>query len=289
VAAAAAAGDSSSSSSSSGSDTLYLPAPPPQLQKLQRRLLQAGIGSSRWRSSSSSSDQLYIVEQQPPESQLGSGVMLRRANAAQVEEDRRQHQLHRAEEVLVQTGFSQIFEIIRDSCKPAVGHNVRFDLAFSLAAFVQSPLPRTWSGYRKLVGQWFPGGVYDTKYLAHCLPSSSGGDTDSSSSGSAAARVLVDTALGSLYELFAQVRRADRLLLYRSLLRTTVYASCVVPLPGAQHLQLSRYISCYLALRAEPQPQQHLSAVYASCTTAPCHVHSTCHHSAGHVITLVTC
>jgi hypothetical protein len=204
-----AAGDSSSSSSSS-SDTLYLPAPPPQLQKLQRRLLQAGIGSSRWRSSSSSSsssEALYIIEQQLPGSNLGSGVMLRRATSAQMEEDKRQHQLHRAEEVLAQTGFSQIFEIIRDSCKPAVGHNVRFDLAFSLAAFVQSPLPKTWSGYRKLVATWFPGGVYDTKYLAHCLPNSSGGDTESSSSSSsAAARVLVDTALGSLYELFAQVR-----------------------------------------------------------------------------------
>jgi hypothetical protein len=204
-AAAAAARDSSSSN-----DTLYLPAPPPQLQKLQRRLLQAGIGSSRWRSSSSSSsssERLYIVEQQLPGSLLGTSTLLRRATTAEVEEDRKQHQLHRAEEVLASTGFSQVFEIMRDSRKPAVGHNIRFDLAFSLAAFVQSPLPKNWAGYKKLVAQWLPGGVYDTKYLAHCLPSSSSSSSDGSSSSSSGvgARVLVDTALGSLYELMAQV------------------------------------------------------------------------------------
>jgi hypothetical protein len=192
------------SSSSSSSDTLYLQTPPPQLQKLQRRLLQAGIGSSRWPSSSSKWQ--YIIEQQLPGSLFGSGTILRRATAAEVAEDRKQHQLHRAEEVLASTGFSQIFEILRDSGKPAVGHNIRFDLAYSLAAFVQTPLPKTWAGYKKLVAQWLPGGVYDTKYLAHCLPaSSSSSDSSSSSSNGAAARVLVDTALGSLYELMAQV------------------------------------------------------------------------------------
>ncbi|WIA44176.1 hypothetical protein OEZ86_010505 [Tetradesmus obliquus] len=223
AAAAAAPGSSSSSSSSSSSDTLYLPAPPPQLQKLQRRLLQAGIGSSSWRgssssSSSSSSDRLYIVEQQLPGSLLGSGAMLRRATAAQVAENKRQHQLHRAEEVLASTGFSQVFEIIRDSRKPAVGHNVRFDLAFCLAGFVQSPLPKTWAGYKKLVAQWLPGGVYDTKYLAHCLPSSSSGNSgsddgssssSSSSSSGVGPRVFVDTALGTLYELMAQANPAE--------------------------------------------------------------------------------
>lgn len=195
-------------SSSSSSDTLYLPAPPPQLQKLQRRLLAAGIGSSRWRgggsSSSSSDERLYIIQQQGPSSSAhigsssGSGVMLRRATAAELTAEETSHRAHRAEEVLAATGFSQVFELLRDSQKPAVGHNVRFDLAYCMAAFVQSPLPKTWAGYKDLVAQWLPGGVYDTKYLAHCLPSSG-------SSGGSSSRVLMDTSLGSLYSTFAEV------------------------------------------------------------------------------------
>jgi len=27
-------------------------------------------------------------------------------------------------------------------------------------------LPETWEEYKALVGKWFPGGIYDTKYLA---------------------------------------------------------------------------------------------------------------------------
>lgn len=186
-AAAAAAGPAAAA----GSDVLYLPAPPPQFAKLQQRLLAAGIGSS--------SSDLYIVTQPAPgQPALGSGssVMLRKATLEQVEADRQFKAAHRADEVTAATGFSQIFELIRDSNKPAVGHNIRFDLAYTLAAFIQTPLPKTWAGFKNLVGQWFPGGIYDTKYLAHCL-------TQDAAAGGG--RVLMDTSLGACYTALSQV------------------------------------------------------------------------------------
>ena len=56
-------------------------------------------------------------------------------------------------------------EAIRDSGKPAVGHNLAFDLSYSLHSFAQE-LPGSWDEYKDLVGRWFPGGVYDTKHLS---------------------------------------------------------------------------------------------------------------------------
>jgi poly(A)-specific ribonuclease len=56
-------------------------------------------------------------------------------------------------------------EAIQDSGKPAVGHNLAFDLSYSLHSFAQE-LPGSWDEYKGLVGRWFPGGVYDTKHLS---------------------------------------------------------------------------------------------------------------------------
>lgn len=58
-----------------------------------------------------------------------------------------------------------MLEAARDSGKPAVGHNLAFDLAYSLHSFAQE-LPGSWEQYKQLVGRWFPGGIYDTKHLA---------------------------------------------------------------------------------------------------------------------------
>ncbi len=46
-----------------------------------------------------------------------------------------------------------MFEIMRKSKKPAVGHNVALDLAFSLAAFAR-PLPSAWPEYKLLAAEW---------------------------------------------------------------------------------------------------------------------------------------
>ena len=50
-------------------------------------------------------------------------------------------------------GFGAVFEMMRASKKPAVGHNLSLDLAFSLAAFAQ-PLPLDWKDYKLLVARW---------------------------------------------------------------------------------------------------------------------------------------
>ena len=68
----------------------------------------------------------------------------------------------------VYAGFTEVFELMRDSNKPAVGHNLSFDLTFSLAAFAQQ-LPHSWLAYKQLVRRWLPAGVWDTKYLARQL------------------------------------------------------------------------------------------------------------------------
>ena len=42
---------------------------------------------------------------------------------------------------------------MRDSRKPAVGHNLSLDLAFSLNAFARF-LPQSWPEYKHLVAEW---------------------------------------------------------------------------------------------------------------------------------------
>ena len=53
-------------------------------------------------------------------------------------------------------GFTAVFEAMRDSGKPAVGHHVSLDLSFSLAAFA-GPLPGRWPDYKLMVQRWLPG------------------------------------------------------------------------------------------------------------------------------------
>lgn len=55
-------------------------------------------------------------------------------------------------------GFSAVLEMLRDSGKPAVGHNCAFDLTFTLEHLAQ-PLPHAWQAFKELVQQWFPGGA----------------------------------------------------------------------------------------------------------------------------------
>ena len=42
-------------------------------------------------------------------------------------------------------GFAVVMEAMRDSGKPAAGHNCIFDVAYVLESFAQ-PLPESWSG-----------------------------------------------------------------------------------------------------------------------------------------------
>ena len=56
-------------------------------------------------------------------------------------------------------------EAMRDCGKPAIVHNGSFDLSYTLHSYAEE-LPGSWEEYKGLVGRWFPGGVYDTKYLS---------------------------------------------------------------------------------------------------------------------------
>ena len=53
-------------------------------------------------------------------------------------------------------GFVRVFELLRASGKPAVGHNCFFDLAFTLEHLAE-PLPEDWPAFKQLVKKWFPG------------------------------------------------------------------------------------------------------------------------------------
>lgn len=97
-------------------------------------------------------------------------LRLTRASSAEVaawEADQRQKRIDAIHEA---AGFAAVLEAMRDSGKPAVGHNLAFDLSYSLHSFAEE-LPESWDGYKALVGRWFPGGVFDTKHLAAQMPS----------------------------------------------------------------------------------------------------------------------
>jgi hypothetical protein len=225
--------------------------------KLQRQLLAAGIGSSRWKGSSSSTankkkgeELLYVVEPLKGSSSTmlataaagsspagaatttaAGGVVLRRTSAAAAAAAASDSAAAAQDAAAASAGFSVVLELLRAARKPVVAHNSRFDVAFSLAAFVATPLPRTWGAYKRLVASWFPGGwvgwwcargwlaervhyhhacttahapstlrhthsptggLYDTKHLARVL-SGARGDTK---------HLLPDTSLGGLFRVF---------------------------------------------------------------------------------------
>jgi poly(A)-specific ribonuclease len=54
-------------------------------------------------------------------------------------------------------GFSLVFEAMRGCGKPAVAHNLRYDLAFALQQFV-GPLPPAWRGFKEMAGAREGGG-----------------------------------------------------------------------------------------------------------------------------------
>jgi poly(A)-specific ribonuclease len=143
---------------------------------------------------------------------------------SQIEQSKLQERQAKERMINQAAGFSTIFELLRDCQKPAVGHNLGFDLAYSLHSFVK-PLPAGWLEYKQLIDRWFPGGVYDTKYLAskllnekYIMMKKAGGgggpmnDDDSTTAASGLViKLLQDTSLGSLYnsltkgeDLFAQ-------------------------------------------------------------------------------------
>ena len=70
----------------------------------------------------------------------------------------------RIDEIRGTAGFAAVLEMLRESGKPAVGHNPGFDIAFTLEHLAQ-PLPPDWPGFKALAREWFPGPAVFTPCL----------------------------------------------------------------------------------------------------------------------------
>jgi len=95
-------------------------------------------------------------------------IKLVRATSAQVEEREQAWLEERRRGILDAAGFSRVLDAMRHCSKPAIGHNLSFDVAYSIHSFV-SPLPPSWQEFRELVQWQFPGGIFDTKLIANKL------------------------------------------------------------------------------------------------------------------------
>ena len=115
-------------------------------------------------------------------------LRLVRASPQEIAEYEAQSRQQKELAVLEASAFVELLQAMRRSSKPVVGHNLAFDLAYTLQSFV-SPLPSTWEEYQHRVRRWFPGGVYDTKHIARQMEHTS----------SALSLVFEDTGLGNLF------------------------------------------------------------------------------------------
>jgi hypothetical protein len=185
------------------SPLLHLPPAPPAYTRLQQQVVSAGLCNQRGVASR------YIVlgpqddleQYLPPGTSSSSssssggatghpsgGPTLLRATPQQVSAAAASALQQQRARVQDAAGFSTLLEVLRDSGKPAVGHNLRYDLIFLLQQCL-GELPGSWEEFKGLARSWFPGGLYDTKYLAYQVKAEAAGNTS----------LLRNTTLGGLY------------------------------------------------------------------------------------------
>lgn len=111
----------------------------------------------------------YYVEKITSPEDGRTALRLTKATMEEIVEFERSQRQERLNKINEAAAFVQIMELIKNVKKPVIGHNLALDLAYSVHSFIQ-PLPPTWPEYKKMVSTWFPGGIYDTKYLASLLP-----------------------------------------------------------------------------------------------------------------------
>jgi hypothetical protein len=97
-------------------------------------------------------------------------LVLVRASAAQAAALEAADRASRVAAIRDAAGFAAVFDAMRASGKPCVGHNCMYDIAYGLYSFADAYLPAAWPDYKKLVRAWHPGGIWDTKHLARQLP-----------------------------------------------------------------------------------------------------------------------
>jgi|LauGreDrversion4_2_1035121.scaffolds.fasta_scaffold1132906_1 DNA polymerase III epsilon subunit-like protein len=68
----------------------------------------------------------------------------------------------------MELGFSRVIQLIMDSKKPLVGHNMMYDLGFIYRQFVSKDgsLPENFEDFTKAWRKCFPQKIFDTKVLA---------------------------------------------------------------------------------------------------------------------------
>lgn len=111
-------------------------------------------------------------------------LKLVRATGEEIETREREMAEARRQAVLDAAGFASVLDAMRECSKPAVGHNLAFDVAYSIHSFV-SPLPASWEEFRGMVMRQFPGGIFDTKLISQYMLKDKDPD--------------IDTTLGPLY------------------------------------------------------------------------------------------
>ena len=111
-------------------------------------------------------------------------IKLTRATGEEIARRERDMAEAKRQAVLDAAGFAAVLDAMRESGKPAVGHNLAFDVAYSIHSFVE-PLPGSWEAFRGVVTRQFPGGIFDTKLISQHLVKEKDPD--------------VDTSLGPLY------------------------------------------------------------------------------------------
>lgn len=92
-------------------------------------------------------------------------IKLVRASSNEVQKREQEGLETRRRSIINASGFSRVLDVMRNCGKPAIGHNLAFDVAFSIHSFV-TPLPPSWEEFRQLVQWQFPGGIFDTKLVA---------------------------------------------------------------------------------------------------------------------------
>ncbi|KAL4459112.1 hypothetical protein ABPG75_013977 [Micractinium tetrahymenae] len=137
----------------------------------------------------------FYVEKVENEDKLAV-LRLTRASALEVAAWEAEQRRKRIDAIHEAAGFAAVFEAMRDCGKPAVGHNLAFDLAYSLHSYAEE-LPGSWEEYKALVGRWFPAGIFDTKHLSAQLPA-----------------VFEDTSLGYIHDGMLKGKLSEQLAEY---------------------------------------------------------------------------
>ena len=123
-----------------------------------------------------------------------------RLSSAELQEREAQQREAAARRLRDEMGLRRVLALLTAAALPVVGHNMFYDLLFTLEA-LDAPLPGRLTDFRLRMAEVFPGGVLDTKLLALCPrdPTLTAATVD----------VHRSTVLGDLYAALEAGRASD--------------------------------------------------------------------------------